>query len=263
MTKDKSYTLITGGSGGIGLELARQFAKNGHNLLLVARSQERLEIIANDLSETYNVDVKTIAQDLSLPGSATQLFAKTGKAGYEVETLVNNAGVGDLAYFPEADMERETTMMELNMVALTQLTKLYLPGMIKRKNGRVLNVASMAAFVPGPYMAVYHASKAYALSFSQAIHAELEGTGVTVTVLCPGPTRTGWARGAGMGEKAFTGASTMDAETVARAGYEGAMTGKSVVFASRRHRLVIAALRLMPLGQLTKTTRWKKYLKKD
>jgi uncharacterized protein len=178
--------LVTGASGGIGLELARLFAADGHDLVLVSRGAERLGVISRDLEDRFKVEVRAIPRDLSNPIAPASLFDECG----EIDFLVNNAGFGSLGTFVESDPAMLGEMLQVNVAALTQLTRLFLPTMVERGAGRILNVASTAAFQPGPLMAVYYASKAYVLSFSEAIRDELNGTGVTVTTVCPGPTRT-------------------------------------------------------------------------
>ena len=181
---------MTGASGGIGLELARLFAGDGHDLVLVARGGERLAVIARELEERHRVAVRAIPRDLSNPIAPLSLFDECG----EVDFLVNNAGFGHRGSFADEDPAILSEMLQVNVAALTQLTRMFLPAMVDRGSGRILNVASTAAFQPGPLMAVYYASKAYVLSFSEAIRAELDETGVSVTTLCPGPTRTAFVR---------------------------------------------------------------------
>ena len=186
----RKRVLITGASGGIGLELAWLFAAKQYDLVLVARSAPKLDQIAAEMRTKFDVAAQVCTQDLSLPGSAQDVFAHVGSC----DVLVNNAGFGTYGKFAELDLEEERRELQLNIVTLTELTKLFLPGMIARKWGRVLNVASTAAFQPGPLMAVYFASKAYVLSFSEAIASEVQGTGVSVTCLAPGATQTGVCR---------------------------------------------------------------------
>ena len=250
--------LITGASGGIGLELARLLARDGHDLVLVARSEGALREVASDLSASHHVRAAVIAADLSVPGSAADVVARLS-AGYgagdpepiTVDILVNNAGVGLAGRFAEHDLGDELSMLQLNVAAPMALTRLLVPGMLRRRFGRVLNVASTAAFLPGPYMAGYYASKAYLLSFSQAIAEELDGTGVTVTTLCPGPTRTGFAAAAHAdGTRLFRSLTVMDAPAVARIGYAGMQRGRRVVVAGLANRLLIESARLAPRALL-------------
>src|SRR6201986_3308991 len=186
----KMTALITGASGGIGLELARLFAADGHDLVLVARSAGKLSSLAEELAGRHNVGVRVIPADLAGAEAPGDIFDELRRDGVSVDALVNNAGVGSYGLFAETDLRTELDLLQINVVALTHLTKLFLPAMIARRRGYVMNVASTAAFQPGPLMAVYYASKAYVLSLSEALAAELKRTGVRVTALCPGPTNT-------------------------------------------------------------------------
>jgi short-subunit dehydrogenase len=238
--------LITGASGGIGLELARVFAEQGHALVLVARSRNRLEEIAAELKPT---PVQVLAKDLTLVGAAEGVLREAPK----VDVLVNNAGYGVYGPFLKTPLDEELGMLQLNMTALVVLTKLYLPGMVASRNGKILNVASTAAFQPGPLMALYYATKAFVLSFSEAIGSELEGTGVTVTALCPGPTATGFqARTKLEKSRLFTSLKVMDARTVAEAGYRGLMAGKPVVIPGLMNKLIAQSVRFTPRSMVTK-----------
>src|SRR5918995_1521947 len=204
MTMQKLTALGTGASGGIGEELARLFAADGHDLVLVARSRDKLERLANELG------------------------LKHGVAG-RVDALVNNAGFGSYGPFAETDLQQELGLLQVNVVALTHLTKLFLPAMIEREGGYVMNVASTAAFQPGPLMAVYYASKAYVLHFSEALSNETEGTNVVVSALCPGPTETGFVAAAGMEQSKLFERGAMTASAVAVEGYRGLFAGRPVV----------------------------------
>src|SRR5882724_11077920 len=198
---DKNRTktaLITGASGGIGYDLAKLFARDGYGLVLVARNKQKLDENAPELRKLGSPWVINYATDLAELEAPEELFAYTERASIQVDVLVNNAGYGVHGAFSKTNLDDELEMMQLNMVALTHLTKLYLPQMIARRQGKIMQVASTAAFQSGPFMAVYFASKAYVLSFSEALYEELRGTGVTVTALCPGPTKTGFADRAGM-----------------------------------------------------------------
>ena len=224
--------LITGASGGIGAEFARIHAAAGGDLVLVARNREKLEEIKADLESSHGISVLTIAMDLSQADAADRVFAQTEAAGIKVSLLINNAGVGGHGKFYERKLLNDQAMMQLNMGALVSLTHLYLQAMIQRGSGRVLNVASTAAFIPGPLQAVYYATKAFVLSFSEALAEELSGTGVTVTALCPGPVMTGFAEAGDLeGVRVFQfGAS---AESVAICGYNAMQKGKRVVVNSK------------------------------
>ena len=243
----KTFTLVTGASRGIGAALAAELAAGKHNLILVARQQAELEALGKELAEKHGVSCVTLPADLGVPGAAQALWARVEQGGYAVDGLVNNAGFGLRGAFAENDLARELEMIQVNIVTLTALSKLALKGMLARKAGRILNLASTAGFVPGPFMAVYYASKAYVISFSEALHAELEGSGVTVTALCPGATRTAFSEVAHSGEsRLFQGSNVMDAETVARIGYQAMQRGKSLVITGLQNNLMIQSLRLAP-----------------
>ncbi len=248
----KPLVLITGASSGIGLELAKCFAAT-HDLILVARRGAELQKLSAELSNEFKIQVHVLPADLSEPEAPAKVFAATQAKGWVVETLVNNAGFGGLGAFAEADQAKMMKMIQLNAMALTELTGLYLPGMKQRGKGRVLNVASTAAFIPGPLMAVYYATKAYVHSFSEALWEELRGTGVTVTSLCPGPTKTEFGDTAGLsGTKLFSGPNLLTSTAVARAGYTAAMKGQRMVMPGFLNKLLIFGARLMPRGLLLK-----------
>jgi len=191
--------LVTGASSGIGLELARLFAGDGHDLVLVARSEGRLREIGEQLETAHGITATVVASDLSKPNAARDLVEALRAALIEIDVLVNNAGFGLSGAFIDNDPRTQLDMLQVNVVALTELTRLLLPPMVARRSGRILNVASTAAFAPGPLAAVYGATKAYVLSFSEAIGEELRHSGVTVTALCPGPTQSGFSAAAGAG----------------------------------------------------------------
>jgi short-subunit dehydrogenase len=248
--------LITGASGGIGEELARILAAHKHDLVLVARSEAKLKALAEDLSRAHGVRAQGLAMDLSDPAAPPRLFETLKAQGIAVDVLVNNAGFGARGAYAEIDYDVEARMIQLNMTALAHLTRLFLPGMIARRSGKVLNLGSTAAFAPGPFMAMYYASKAFVVSFSEALAEEVQGTGVTVTVLCPGPTETGFAVAAGNQDSAlFRNGSTMDAHTVAQIGYDGMMAGKRVVIAGWKNQATAFSTRLAPRTVLAKITR--------
>ena len=242
----KTVALITGASEGIGYELARCFAKDQHDLVLVARGEERLKSVAADISAIYGVRVRYIVQDLSVSDGARQIFSEVQKEGVPIDFLVNSAGVGTYGFFAETDIERELRMMQLNMNAVTILTKLVLPEMLKRHQGRILNVASLAAFQPGPLMAVYYATKAYVLSFSEALANELQGSGITVSVLCPGPTWSVFQRSAGMEYSKLFQHGVMKASDVAEIAYQKFMRGKTTIIPGFRNKLFAMSVRLGP-----------------
>ena len=239
--------LITGASSGIGLALARVFAGDGVDVILSARSEDRLRELANEVRETYRVKARVIPADLSRPGQAQKIYDRVVATGWQVDCLVNNAGFGVYGDFAETDWMAEAAMVQVNIVALTQLTKLFLPEMIARGRGRILNVASTAAFQPGPMMAVYFATKAYVLSFSEAIAHELRGTGVHVTALCPGATETGFQRSAGAtGSRVFDSRKLPTGADVARYGYEVLQRQKRVAVHGAINKMLAFGTRLLP-----------------
>src|ERR1051326_836912 len=247
--------LITGASSGIGLELAKLFAQNGHDLVLVARRKDALDPLAETLVREHGVAVRVIAKDLSDPATPRELHAELADQSIPVEVLVNNAGFGIRGPFGESDVDQQLDMLQVNAVALTHLTRLFVADMLSRGSGRILNLGSTAGLVPGPLMAVYYATKAYVLSFSQALSNELAGTGVTVTVLIPGPTRTGFAGRAGGSQSRLFRGATMDAGTVAEIGYRALMQNKTIVVAGLRNRALAFGTNLAPhrvLGQIAR-----------
>lgn len=240
-------TLITGASGGLGADFARLAAADGNDIVLVARTADALESLANELRASHGITATTIVDDLSDPSSVDRVVALLGERGIEVDALVNNAGFGNLDLFAGTDPGTIRSMLRLNVEAATMLARAVLPGMLARKHGRVLNVASIAAFLPGPLLAVYYASKAYVLHWSLALSDETRGTGVTVTCLCPGPTKTSFASAAGMNESAmFKSRVTMGAAEVARVGYAAMKAGRPLVTAGWRNRLAVFSLRFAP-----------------
>ena len=247
MMDSRKTALITGASTGIGYEFTKLFARDGYNLVLVARSEQQLHKLADELQEKHGIAVKVIAKDLSNANAPDEIFVELQQEGMTVDVLVNNAGFATYGKFTEIDLNAELQEMQVNMVALTHLTKLFLPDMLKKGWGKILNVSSTAAFQAGPLMAVYYATKAYVLSFSEALAEELRGTGVTVTVLCPGPTESGFQRRANMEDsRLFRGNKVADAATVARIGYRGLMTNKTVVIPGLRNKLLAESVRFIP-----------------
>src|ERR1700734_3751117 len=257
MASKGSTALITGASGGIGYELAKLFARDHYNLILVARSGDKLNLVASELREQFGVTVKTIALDLAADQAVTSLFEHLKGEGLAVDVLVNNAGFGVLGDFAETAKEEVLGQVQLNVTALTHLTRLFLPEMIARRQGKIMNVASTAAFQPGPLMAVYYATKAYVLSLSEALANEVAGTGVVVSCFCPGATDTGFQKRAGMeNSRLFKKIGAMNAETVARYGYRGLMAGKTLVISGTRNWLVAESVRFAPRKWVTAISRW-------
>jgi short-subunit dehydrogenase len=248
--------LITGASGGIGLELAKIHAKNGGSLILVARSNDKLKEIAEELKSNYKIEVEVIAKDLSKIDSAKEVYDIVKSKNIEVEYLINNAGFGDYGAFVETEWEKENNMIQLNITALTQLTKLFLPEMVARKSGKVMNVASIASFLPGPLMAIYYATKAYVLHFSEAINNELKENNISVTALCPGPTLSGFQDAANLGEsKFFQGNKFPSSKEVADYGYKAMIKGKAVAIHGFSNRLMVFSLRFTPRSWVVKLVR--------
>ncbi len=238
--------VITGSSSGIGLELARVFAANGYDLILTARRAHLLQELADELARTCNITAHIIPLDLSRPGAPEALWQAISAIAPEVDVLVNNAGFGDACDLAQETPARIEGMIELNIAALTALTRLALPGMVARGSGRILNVASLAGLTPGgPGMAVYFATKSYVLAFSRGIRRELRGTGVSVTALCPGATRTGF-EAAAHAEATRLFRHTGDPATVARAGYAGLQRGAAVVIPGWLNKLLAAGARFSP-----------------
>ncbi|MCC2678088.1 MAG: short-chain dehydrogenase/reductase [Pseudobdellovibrio sp.] len=199
-----TYTLLTGASSGIGYELAQVFAAHGHNLILVARSEQKLKELKIQLEKEFTLSKsEVVALDLSKPDSAEKLFEITESKGWTVDILVNNAGFGDHGAFVKSDLKKNQEMIDLNILTLTKLCHLYLPKMIQNRNGKILNVASTASFQPGPLMSVYYATKAYVLHFTEGLHEELQGTGVTAMALCPGATASGFQAAANLSNVAL------------------------------------------------------------
>jgi uncharacterized protein len=249
--------LITGASGGIGMELAREFAKDNIHLILVARSEGKLKELAAELQNKYKVTVHVVAKDLSNYKTAKELFDWCRSQNITVDYLVNNAGFGDFGFFAESDWLKQEQMINLNITALTYLTHLFLPEMIKQKFGRVLNVASTASFQPGPTMSVYYATKAFVLHFSEAIANELEGTGITVTALCPGATESGFQSAAAMEDsKLVKGKKLPTSAEVAAYGYRSMNKGKKVAIHGTMNYLMANSVRFTPRSLVLRLVRF-------
>jgi short-subunit dehydrogenase len=252
----KRVALVTGASSGIGRAFAALFAADGWTPILVARSADRLEAVAEALRGEHGTEAHVVALDLGEPGAAQRLFDEVRGRRLEVEVLVNNAGFATFGKFAETDFAKETEEINLNVLTLTQLSKLFVQPMIARGSGRICNVASTAAFQPGPMMAVYCATKAYVLSFSEAISNELQGTGVTVTCFCPGATESGFQERASMQESALVKNRKMpDAVTVAAAGYAAMMAGKRLEIPGALNRIGSAMPRFIPRGVILNVAR--------
>lgn len=256
MSRNGQIALVTGASGGIGYELARVFSSEGYDLVLTARSESQLLAVADELQRLHGTTSTIIPADLSAPGAAEELWGNVMKASGAPAVLVNNAGFAVFGPFATTDIHSELDMMQLNMVALTHLTKCFVSEALARRSGRILNVASTAAFQPGPLMAVYYATKAYVLSFSEALAEELRGTGVTATVLCPGLTASGFQSRAAMEDsKLVKDKKIADPAEVARTGYEGLLRGSTVVIPGFRNKAFVQAIRLTPRRLATRAVK--------
>jgi short-subunit dehydrogenase len=252
---DSATVLITGASSGIGRAFAHLFARDGCNLVLVARRETVLEELASELTRQHKARVTVIAIDLADPVAALRLHEQLRRDGVVVDVLVNNAGFGAQGAFAGLPLERQLQMIHLNVTALTALTRLLLPSMLERGRGGILNVGSTAAFQPGPFMAVYYATKAYVVSFSEALADELSGSGLRVSCLAPGPTATAFAAEAGAAESRLFEGETMTADEVARIGYEGWKQGTPLVIAGAGNRWRAFLVRLAPRAWVRKAVR--------
>jgi len=251
-----STVLITGASGGIGYELAKLFARDRHNLVLVARSADKLTQVATEL-QALGVTVRTIPVDLASPLAAKFVFDQLQRENASVDILINNAGFGAFGEFAKMSGDEIFGQIELNITALTALTHLFLPRMIARGSGRVMNVASTAGFQPGPLMAVYYATKAYVISFSEALANEVRSSGVTVTCFCPGATNTGFAKRAGNDKsRLFQQLGAMSVEKVALDGYRAVMEGRTLAISGVQNWLVAQSTRFAPRKMVTAISRW-------
>jgi len=244
------YAIITGASSGIGLELASIMAEKGHHLILVARREDRLLALKTKLESQFNIKVMIVVMDLSIPNQAKILYQYCIDQNLTVNCLVNNAGYGDYGLFDICKLETYQNMLQLNIMALTDLTALFLEGMKKRKSGRILNVGSIAAFQPIPNFSVYAASKAYVMQFTEALNYELRGSGVTVTLLSPGVTETGFVARANMQNAANAKGKLMDAYSVALQGYQAMMQGKLNVTPGWKNQLITFGSRTMPSREM-------------
>ena len=245
------YSLVTGASSGIGLELCHLLAKDGCNLVLIARKEKELYQLKNDLEDKYSIKAHVIVSDLQCIDAPLYIYNEIANLNIEIDNLINNAGFGSFGPFCEIDSQKDLAMLDVNCRALTHILKLFLPDMIKRKKGRILNVASTAAFMAGPYMSVYYASKAYVLSLSEALASETKGSGVTVSVLCPGPTKTPFQNKAQMKKSDFVTFGTMEASQVALCGYKGMLKGKGVIVPGALNKIMVRGGRLLPRNILT------------
>jgi short-subunit dehydrogenase len=245
------YALVTGASSGIGYELAKLFAEDGKNVVVLARSQNKLEDLKKEIEDKYGTMVIILVKDLSDPNSPQEIFAQLEQEGKKVDVLVNNAGFTVWGKFSDNDWQKESEMIQVNITALTHLTKLYLPKMLGNRSGKILNVASLVGFAPSPFCAMYAASKAYVLHYSEALANELQGTGVSVTCLCPGPTETLFYERANIHNCRGVKMKMMDAATAAKVGYKALEKGKVISIPGFQNRLMPLVFRILPRGITT------------
>ena len=240
------WALVTGASSGLGRDFAKLFAKDGHDVIAVARRQDRLDELKTELSQTHGVQTHVVAADLSDPAAPPRIFEDVMQAGFEVEYLVNNAGFGTQGPFAELPLDRELAMLQVNIASLVHLTGLFLPAMLDRKTGRILNVASTAGFQPGPLMATYYASKAFVVSWSEALWFELRDTGVAVTTSCPGATATEFAATAGNDRTPLFRSGVASSDDVAKEAYAAMKNGQRLVVHGAKNRMLAVGVRWMP-----------------
>ncbi|MDR3594876.1 SDR family oxidoreductase [Clostridium sp.] len=246
MNSAEKYTLITGGSDGIGFELAKIFAENRHNLIIVARNKSKLEKVKNKLEKEYKIKVQIISCDLSLNKSCEDIIRIVEEKNFIVDNLINNAGIGSFGFFNEAKDGFEEKLININIIALTTLTKYFIKDMIKRREGGILNVASTAAFVGGPKMSMYYSSKAYVLSLTEALHDEVKDFGVRVSCLCPGPVKTTFQEKTGIRKSKKAKKYLMDAKKVADKAYAEFLKGKAIIIPGYKNKLLIIGNKLIP-----------------
>ncbi len=247
-----SNVLITGASSGIGLELAKLFASDGHNLVLVARREELLNKIADELAGDYGIEVEVIAKDLTLEKSPEEIYKKLKNK--DIDIVVNNAGFGAVGPVAELDHKRQVEMVKLNVTALASLTRLFLPRMIKHNTGGILNVGSLAGFQPGPYATVYYATKAFVLSFTEGLKEELSNTNIKVSCLAPGPTHTEFGEVSGLDRSFLFKFGTLNAREVALRGYRGFLNNETVIIPGLSGKLLPLLVRLSPRFLVRKIT---------
>jgi len=254
---DKKTALITGATGGLGYELSKILAQEGYNLVLVARNQARLETTKHNLSRISNIAIETMALDLTIPTAPKELYERVQQQSLAIDLLVNNAGFGIYGRFDKTELGEELEMIQLNATALIQLTKFFVPDMLTRQNGKILNVASQAAFQPIPFFSVYAATKALVLSFSEALANELQGTGVSVSVLCPGAFRSGFQQRARMEHTIiFQSRLLLTAEEIAKIGYRGLKKNKRVIIPGWKEKMLVFSTRCAPLNLVTQIARY-------
>jgi len=249
--------LITGASAGIGFEFAKLFAKEKYNLVITARNEAKLNKLADELKNNHNVNVKVLPKDLSKQNAGKEIFDELKNKNINIDILINNAGFGVFDNYWDVKLQDEQNMLKVNIIALTELTNLFAKDMVNRSGGKILNLASTAAFQPGPTMAGYYASKAFVLSYSQAVDFELRKKGVQVSTLCPGPTITEFQIRAKMDRtNLFKKGFTMNAEEVAQIGYNGLMKGKSVIIAGTINKITAMSSKINPVKVSMKIVNW-------
>lgn len=248
-----NFTLITGASSGIGEELAKICASKKHNLVIVARNENKLNILKNQLETLYNIQIKIITKDLIHTSAPQEIYDFCAQNKLNVNILINNAGFGAYGKFEQLDWQKQSEMLNLNIHTLTNLTHLFLPQMIKNNYGKIMNLASTAAFLPGPYMSVYYATKAYVLSFSEALAEELSSTNITITALCPGPTESGFQHTASIEDSPLVKDKKLPtSQEVAQYGYQEMIKGTVVAIHGLRNRLIIPTIKFFPRKLVTK-----------
>jgi short-subunit dehydrogenase len=255
MKSNNAYALVTGGTSGIGHELAKLLAKDGYNLVIVARNEDELSNVALELSSAYEVDVVTISKDLFDRRNAFDLYHDVKARGIDIEILINDAGQGLYGEFIDTDLSQELKIVDLNIGSLVILTKLFLKDMVARKSGRILNLSSIASKMPGPWQSVYHATKAFVQSFTEAIRSELKDSGVTITALLPGATDTDFFNKAGMQESKIVQEEKLyDPADVAQDGYEALMKGEDMIVSGLKNKMQVAMSNVTPDGALADKT---------
>lgn len=261
---NQKTVLITGASNGFGLEFAKLFAKDGYNLVLVARSKDRLEKLGYSLQDEHQLNQVCIVQsDLSRPESAQEIYDQLKQRGIKIDVLVNNAGAGVHGFFHETEMERELEIIQLNITSVVQLTKLFLKNMVDRNEGKILNLASIVSFMPSPLMAVYAASKSFVLSFTEALQNELKDTNITVTALCPGASDTYFFKRADAEKSRAANGPLSSPEDVAKDGYDALMKGESRIVSGVMNKVQAGASNLLPDSALASTMRYQMEIKPD
>lgn len=243
---DKKTVLITGASQGIGYELSRCFARDGYRLVLVSRNAAKLRAVAQELGQTLHAEVETMAKDLGQRQAPLEIYDELRQKNIPVDILVNNAGFGLQTPFQDSDLQEELDMIEVNVVSVVQLTKLFAKDMVRRNFGKILNIGSISSFKPGPFMAVYYGTKFFLLAFTEALAGELKSSGVTVSLLCPGPTETGFQERARTPQTAIMRATMMSARAVAEIGYRGLMRNEMIIIPGIKNKILVLLCRYLP-----------------